>query len=588
MSTRLGEQAGAVHLGGRPGGVSNDARSVARTLLEAPPLARREVLRDLGDRERAFVLAETLRETGTAYGLWHDTPSGFVEDVLGESMWARQMEVMDSILVHKRTVVPAGFGVGKTFLAGRAVAWFCVTQPVGLRLAVTTATRFRQVKLQLWPHIRKAVSRAGLPGVCDQTQWKIPDAYGNEVVVAYGFTAPEGDEAAMQGIHAQSLLLVVDEAGGISKLIGEGTNNLLTGDARMLAIGNPAMDDPGSWFEGLCEEGETGEQPGTVTITIPSTESPAITGAATPLCRDCPPTISPHSLAKHLPDQDWVDRTIRAYGEGHPYVIAKVHARFPKDAGRGVLPASWVESAAEKDDPVGDDVVVLSELGLDGEHEPIVVRKRSWVRLGVDVAADGGDEFVVARSVGDVAHVRHASSGSVNADAVKVAERVLEEIKAAERLSTALGSRAQVRVKVDIIGVGWGVVGMLERWGKVGRHNAAIVPVDVRESPEYDTTDSPMVPHLKRDEMWLAMRGLIQPDPSTGEGRVRFRVDRKALAQLSTPRESSNNQGHTVVESKASMRKRGVKSPDRAEALLLCTYEPTPIRQRRRRGLIHG
>ncbi|MET9110530.1 hypothetical protein [Streptomyces zhihengii] len=54
-------------------------------------------------------------------------------------------------------------------------------------------------------------------------------------------------KAEAHSIHGTpKLLIVVDEAGGIARTIGNGTNNLLTGDARMLAIGNPAMDDPRS------------------------------------------------------------------------------------------------------------------------------------------------------------------------------------------------------------------------------------------------------------------------------------------------------------------------------------------------------
>jgi hypothetical protein len=35
-------------------------------------------------------------------------------------------------------------------------------------------------------------------------------------VVAYGFRPADNNEAAVQGIHAPHLLIVVDEAGGIS------------------------------------------------------------------------------------------------------------------------------------------------------------------------------------------------------------------------------------------------------------------------------------------------------------------------------------------------------------------------------------
>ncbi|MFI7415310.1 hypothetical protein ACIBU0_42420 [Streptomyces sp. NPDC049627] len=573
----------------RPGVVSRDASNVADILLRAPAATRRHAFKhDISARERPYVMREVERATGSMYGLWHDTPSGFIEDVLGESIWSRQREIVDAVPFHKRVAVPAGFGVGKTWIAGRLVAWAGSVNAPGTMVIVTTATRFRQVRNQLWPHIRKTVARAGLPGYCDTTQWKIPDQWGNDVIVAYGFTAPENDEAAMQGIHGTpKLLIVVDEAGGIARTIGNGTNNLLTGDARMLAIGNPAMDDPRSWFEGLCEEGEDPEEPSTVTIPIATFASPAITKERVPYCNDCPDGVPPHSLAIHLPDQEWIDRTIREYGPDHPYVIAKVHAKFPKGGGGLTIPVTWVEAAQTSDDPTGPGWRRLCDLGIEKETATHTVKDGAWVRLGVDVAADGGDEFVIARIVGDVIETRYCSSGTINDDQVLLAEKVLEEIKAAQLLADAIGSPHAVRVKVDQNGIGHGVVSMLKRWADTGRHQAQIVGVMVSESPEQDDPGAQMRPYRKRDEMWLATRGLLQPDPSTGLGRLRLRVDRQTGIQLSTPRLGSNSAGYSVVESKKAMKQRGMKSPDRADAALLTVYEPEPINPPRRRGLLN-
>ncbi|MEU1592831.1 hypothetical protein ABZ468_08195 [Streptomyces sp. NPDC005708] len=573
----------------RPGVISRDAANVADILLRAPVPARRHAFKhQITARERPHVMREVERATGSMYGLWHDTPSGFIEDVLGESIWSRQREIVDAVPFNKRIAVPAGFGVGKTWIAGRLVAWAGSVNAPGTMVIVTTATRFRQVRNQLWPHIRKTVARAGLPGYCDTTQWKIPDQWGNDVIVAYGFTAPENDEAAMQGIHGTpKLLIVVDEAGGIARTIGNGTNNLLTGDARMLAIGNPAMDDPRSWFETLCEEGEDPEEPSTVTIPIATFDSPAITKERVPYCNDCPSGVPPHSLAIHLPDQDWIDRTIREYGPDHPYVIAKVHAKFPKGGGGLTIPTTWVEAAQTSDDPTGPGWHRLCDLGLEDETATHTVKEGSWVRLGVDVAADGGDEFVISRIVGDAIEFRHAASGSVNEDQVLLAEKVLEEIEAAQRLADALGSPHAVRVKVDKNGIGHGVTSMLKRWEETGVHQAQIVGVMVSESPEQDDPGAVMRPYRKRDEMWLATRALLQPDPSTGRGRLRLRVDRQTGIQLSTPKLGSNTAGYSVVESKKAMKARGMKSPDRADAALLTVYEPEPINPPRRRGLLN-
>ncbi|MEW1700757.1 hypothetical protein ACIQCR_16915 [Streptomyces sp. NPDC093249] len=573
----------------RPGVVSRDAANVADILLRLPPAERRSAFKaHLTARERAVVMTEVERATGSLYGLWRDTPSGFVEDVLGESLWSKQRAVLDAVADHKRVAVPAGFGVGKTHLAARAAVWFTNVYPVGTALCITTATRYRQVQRQLWPHIRKIVPRAQLPGHCDTVQYKMTDAYGQDVVVAYGFSAPAGDEAAMQGIHMPHLLLIVDEAGGIASTIGHGTNNLLTGGhAAMLAIGNPAMDSPASWFEELCTEGDDPAEPTTVTIPISSLDSPAITKERTPYCTDCPPGVERHSLATHMPDQDWVDRTIRSYGEDHPYVIAKVHARFPKGGGGVALPPSWVDAAMAYEDPTGEGWHRICDLGLDGETAQHTVREGAWVRLGVDVAADGGDEFTIVRAVGDAVEFRHASAGAANDSQVTVAERVLEEIHAAQRLADALGSRHPVRVKVDQNGLGHGVVGMLKRWAETGAHRAQIVGVMVSESPEAEDPGAVMRPWIKRDEMWLATRSLLQPDPSSGRGRLRLLVDKKTASQLATPKLLHRTNGFTQIESKKAMRARGMKSPDRAEAVLLSLYEPEPLHKPRRRGLLN-
>ncbi|MGP4046866.1 hypothetical protein [Streptomyces sp. 2A115] len=579
-----------LHRARKPGVISRDASNVADILLRAPVAARRHAFKhDISARERSYVMREVERVTGSLYGLWRDSPSGFVEDVLGESIWSLQRDVLDALVDHKRVAVPAGFGVGKTHLAARAAVWFVNVYPVGTALCITTATRFRQVQRQLWPHIRKVVPRAGLPGSCDTVQYKMPTPQGHDFVAAYGFSAPANDEAAMQGIHMAHILLIVDEAGGIAPTIGHGTNNLLTGGhAAMLAIGNPSMDDPASWFEELCIEGDDPDEPTTVTIPISSLTSPAITGERVPYCTDCPPNPNDmHTLSRHMPDQDWVDRTIRAYGPDHPYVVAKVYAKFPKGGGGLVIPPTWIEDAINAEDPTGPGWHRLCDLGLDDETATHTVKEGAWVRLGVDVAADGGDEFAIARSIGDVIENRHASAGAANDNQVKVAEKVLEEIHAAQRLADALRSPHPVRVKVDKNGIGHGVVSMLERWGENGRHKAQIVGVMVSENPTQDDPGAVMRPYRKRDEMWLATRSLLQPDPSTGHGRLRYRVDKKSAAQLSTPKLLSNAGGYSVVESKKQMKGRGMKSPDRAEAILLALYEPEPINQPRRRGLLN-
>ncbi len=564
------------------------SRLLSEWMLIHPEVRRKELVRLSDDKAMATELfAVAHRELGSPYGMFVDDPVGFTQIVLKESVWSKQGDALTALTTHKRVIVPAGFGVGKTHGAAYAATWFGCVHPVGTSTTVTTATRFRQVQRQLWPHIRRLHAKAGLPGDCDMTQWKMPDLNGVDTVVAYGFTAPEHDEAAMQGIHAPRLLLIVDEAGGISRLIGSSTRNLLTGDARMLAIGNPPSDDESSWFETATEDGLDADRDDTITIRIRAADSPAITGENTGRCLSCPANVPPHGIGTHLVDQAWVDDAIREHGEDAPYVIAKVHADFPKGGSSRAIPASYVDAGLE---------AALMDGWWDAEdmpEQPVSVDRKGHpypqqpplgadIKLGVDVAADGGDELVIARCEGDIVRIRLVQSGAVNQNATDVAGKILEEIRLAQTLADDLGSEAEVRVKVDAIGIGWGVVGILEAWKSEGIHDAVIVRAVVSESP--DKPDNPKAqwrPHNKRAEMWLNGRELLQPDATTGRPRIRLDVDGRCAAQLRAPEYGTNAAGKQVIESKKSMKERGVSSPDRAEAVLLAVYEPKVKRRAR-------
>ena len=556
------------------------ARRVFHELIAFPPDKRNEYFDEhMDDGDKRAVFAAARAEGGSPYALWQDDPTGFAEIILGETTWSKQREILRAIPIAKKIAVPAAFGVGKTHIGAVGVAWFCSVWPVGTALAVTTATRFRQVQRQLWPHVRRLHAKAGLVGECDMTQWKMPSIDDVETTVAYGFTAPEHDESAMQGIHAPKVFLVVDEAGGFSRIVGSSTRNLLTGDATMLAIGNPATDDEGSWFESLSEEGMDADRTETITIRIRAKDSPVISGEVAPICKSCPSVVPEHRIGVHLVDQDWVDDAVREHGLEAPYVVAKVDAEFPKGGASRAIPASYIENAMEccfQPDYWEPEDYLDEAVSVDRHGTPYTVQPTAGadVRLGVDVAADGGDEFVIARCEGDIARIRLKQSGAANENPTDVAGKILEEIHLAQELADALGSQNKVRVKVDAIGIGWGVVGILEAWGSEGLHDAVIVRVVVSEVPDRpDDKKAQWRPFNKRAEMWLNGRQLFQPDPN-GRPHIRLDITGKTAAQLRGPEYGTNAGGKQVIETKKSMKDRGLSSPDQGEAILLCIYEP--------------
>lgn len=293
----------------------------------------------------------------------------------------------------------------------------------------------------------------------------------------------------------------------------------------MLLLGNPPTDSIGSWFERACNSDLYN------VIPIDAYSTPNFTGEVT------------GDWVKNLVDEEWVRDVIQEFGEESPFVQARVHARFPRSTTNVTLPIDWLESAVVQ--------------------EPV---REGAIRIGVDVAADGGDEFVIAQADGLCAHIVHASSNNDNA--VAVAGTVLNIIHKAQEEHARRGINERIRVKIDSIGVGWGVASLLKEWGVENRHTAEVIPVNVAERA-YDNEKFTN----QRAEMWWNLRTLIQPDEE-GRQEVMLAVDRKTVAQLTAPTYRANSSGRLQIESKADMKRRGVSSPDRAEALLLSLFEP--------------
>ena len=593
-------------------------------LRDAKPAQRKIWLATLTSKEKQTVLQVLEQLNANPWSQYANDPVGFIERGLGEQIWSKQREILESVRDNKRTAVPACHAPGKSHLAARMVAWWVMSQPKGTSQVVTTATSFRQVRNILWSHIRKLHAVHHLDGEALTVEWKI-----DGIQAAFGFAPAQYNETALQGIHAPNLLVVVDEAGGVQDTIGTALEALMTGgNTKLLLLGNPPTDNENSWFERACNS------PLYNTIPISAFDTPNFTGEDVGNCKTCPATVGTHSLASHLVDETWVNDVISELGETSAFVKARVHAEFPKVTGNRVIPSTWIEDATNNQNPAP------------GQQ----------IRLGIDIAADGGDEFVIARADGWTVKIVHSSSGSENANAVDVANICLRHIQQAEHDAQTLtnkgfndildgnlalhkgyygqtknehtfapethikqgsndqntientqntkeaaqpiphkglrgehtfgqggGGSAQpptvggsphiVIVKVDAIGLGWGVVGLLEMWGREGLHGAKIVGVNVAERAL-----DPGKFKNQRAEMWWNGRQLLQPD-ADGFQVVCLDVDRRVVGQLGSPDFVSDSSGRIQVVSKAVLRKRGGVSPDRAEAVLLALYEPDRRRE---------
>lgn len=437
-------------------------------------------------------------------------PALWASEKLGEFFWSKQVEIAQSVVDHRRTAVKSCHDVGKSFSAARIAAWWLDTHPAGEAFVVTTAPTFPQVRAILWREIGRAHRKGKLPGRVNQTEWWL-----GEELVAFGRKPSDYDEAAFQGIHARYVLVILDEACGIPDQLWVAAGALVTNEgSAVLAIGNP--DDPTSHFAKVCQPGS-----GWHVIRIQANESPNFTD------EDVPAELRPLLVSQAYLD----DLIADGCGPGTPIWTSKVDGDFPEDSEDSVVRASSVAKCriAKEVDP---DAPVLVELGVD---------------VG---GSEKGDQTVVRERRGNRAGRRW---GIRSSESELVADEVLK----------AIVESGATRVKIDSIGIGWGVAGHLNRMSEEGKHNATIVKVNVGSA----SNRPERFPKL-RDEIWWEV-GRMHSENGTWD---LSEIDDRTAVELSAPKWGPNDRGQIKVEPKKDTRERLGRSPDDADALLLAFY----------------
>lgn len=441
---------------------------------------------------------------------WVTDPTTWVEDKLNEHLWSRQRQIVEAVVQHRRVAVPSAHATGKSFLASRLVAWWIDTHPPGESFVVTTATTGAQVRGILWREIHRAHSRGNLEGRLNQTEWWI-----NDEMVAFGRKPADYEPTAFQGIHARYVLVVLDEACGIPSQLWQAAGSLAANEhSRILAIGNP--DDPSSHFAQVCTPDS-----GWTVMPVSGLSSPNFTGEDVP-----------EALKDVLISRIYTEELAQDVGEDSAVYKSKVLGEFPEDASDGVIPLSMLRACQR----------------LDRTYTP---ESLVPVELGVDVGA-GGDETVIRERRGPKVG---RSWGRKTPDWAQGVAMVLNAID-------VTGATA---VKVDMIGVGWGIVGRLKELKSEGRITCTIHGVNVGEG----STQPEKFPRLRDQIWWEVGRGLSQ-----SHGWDLTDVEEKVVAQLIAPEYHRDSAGRIKIESKDDTKKRIRRSPDDADALLLAYFVP--------------
>ena len=387
--------------------------------MSVEPSSAAELLGILSERELSFIERHLRTE------LYRADPIAWVTERLGEGLWSAQREIALAVRDHRRVAVRSAQDVGKSRIASRLSCWWIDTHPVGDAFVVTTAPSFKQVEAVLWREMRLAHKAGGLAGVMNETEWKIDGQ-----LVAFGRKPADYDPDAFQGIHARRVLVILDEACGVSETLWNAAETLMANEgSRILAIGNP--DDPASHFARVSHPGS-----GWHTIRIDGYGSPNFTSE--PVADE---------LRGLLLSPTWVEERKKSWGEDSPLFISKVRGEFPEEADDALIPLSWIRAAQSRYEELPGD-----------SGGPLV--------LGVDVARYGSDETVIVARQG----MRAWIVGRY---------RKQDTMATTGRVVRAIHDLGAVQALVDVVGIGAGVVDRLkEQREPVIGLNAGAAPRD--------------------------------------------------------------------------------------------------------------
>jgi len=361
--------------------------------------------------------------------IWQEDPVGWVESVLREFIWSKQIEVLESVRDNRYTAVKSAHDTGKSFIASRAAAWWIDSHPPQSAFVVSTAPTWNQVQAILWREIARAHVRGGLPGkVTLDCVWRLGSKQNGEIV-GYGRKPADYNPEGFQGIHQKYVLVIIDEANGVPSMLYDAVDTIVTNQhCRVLAIGNP--DNPSSHFAQVCKRNS-----GWNVIRIDGFESPNFTDEWVP-----------EYLRDLLLSPDWVAEREHRWGKGSPLYTSKVRGEFPVHSDDALVPPAWLYDAVGRKIP-----------GKTGREAGV---------MGLDIARTGQDRSVCYRQRGGyVSEVFKTGTGDL--------------VELAEMLKDAMTGKIGIRAVADEAGVGAGVVDMLVNDGyDVYGHNGGRTPRD--------------------------------------------------------------------------------------------------------------
>jgi len=220
--------------------------------------------------------------------------------------------------------------------------------------------------------------------------------------------------------------------------------------------------------------------------------------------------------APYLVTPRWVSDRFKDWGETSPLYLSKVKAQFPQSSEDTLIPLHLIEAAIDRTLP---------------ESSPN--------EIAVDVARFGSDASIIYHRKGPVARI------------VKKIQQC-DTMELTGQVVMALTSTGAAIAKIDSVGIGSGV------YDRLNEMNKPCVEMQAGGRPE-----DPERYANSRAEWWWGLRQRFE------DGDIDIEDDEELTAQLANIKYKVTSKGQILIESKDDMKKRGLPSPDKGDALMM-------------------
>jgi len=234
-----------------------------------------------------------------------------------------------------------------------------------------------------------------------------------------------------------------------------------------------------------------------------------------------------------------IEFLVLKYGEESNVVRVRVDGEFPLQDDSAFINISTIEAAISK------------EPDLNGN-----------ITFGVDVARYGDDKTVIAKKEGDAITTPVVKHGQ---NLMRTVGDIVQLYR--QTLKTRPQYKGRITINIDDTGLGGGVTDRLEEVKIEEKlHKMDINPVN--NGGRVDNKDAAENYANMGTWLWAKLRDELQG------GSLVLPNDTELVAQLSTRKYTLNSKGKIILESKDAMKKRGIPSPDKGDAVTLACYVP--------------